>query len=92
MLTVPFSARCECPDVSINHDEERCDQAPAYIVVRDGKQLMVCAECILSDDRQLDRVRRATAPSPEAVEKIARQFEAQDDYSRVMPLYARYRC
>jgi len=44
---------CECPDSGISHGAHCCPAYPYLLVIRDGKQIWVCGECILSTDTDL---------------------------------------
>lgn len=48
--------RCDCPDDSVDHEAHDCQNDATYKVVRDGRTLYLCGDCVLSGDREQERV------------------------------------
>lgn len=46
--------KCECPDAGMEHGAGRCPRGASYRVRREGVEMTVCVDCILS--RDTDRV------------------------------------
>lgn len=48
--------RCECPDDSIDHEAHDCQNDATWLVNRDGENMYLCGDCILSSDRTREKL------------------------------------
>jgi hypothetical protein len=45
--------RCQCPDIGFNHGANGCRGIAVYAVIRAGRYIKVCGDCILTRDEDL---------------------------------------
>lgn len=44
--------QCQCTHSAVFH-RKRCPHTASFSVIRDGKKIMVCSDCYLSDDKDI---------------------------------------